>query len=137
VDKRPAGLARRLAALTYDWVLLAGPIAIYGFVVVVLRAGEAVEPNTLWFSAGLAAIPAAFFCWFWTHGGRTLGMIAWRIEIVTVTGAPLRWPRALGRCCAALLSLLPAGLGYLWSIWDREHASWHDRLSGTRLVRSA
>ena len=134
VDKRPAGLRRRLAAAAYDWVLLAGVIAIYGFAAVLLRGGVAVEPNTPWFSAGLVAIPAVFFGWFWTHGGQTLGMLAWRIEVVTVGGGPLRWRHALIRFFAAALSLLPAGLGFLWSIPDREHATWHDRLSGTRTV---
>lgn len=134
VDKVPAGMLRRLAALLYDSILLAGPIAIYAGSVVVLRSGAAVAPNTLWFSAGLAAIPALFFCWFWTHGGQTLGMVAWRLRLEAVDGEPLSWRRALVRYCAALVSLLPVGLGFLWALWDTERATWHDRLSGTRMM---
>ena len=136
VDKVPAGLLRRLAALTYDSVLLAGPIAVYAGVVVVLRSGAAVEPNTLWFSAGLCAIPALFFCWFWTHGGQTLGMVAWRLHLEAPDGGPPTWGRALLRFFAALLSLLPVGLGFLWALWDSEHATLHDRISGTRMYRT-
>jgi uncharacterized RDD family membrane protein YckC len=135
VDKVPAGLLRRLAALTYDSVLLAGPIALYAGIVVVLRSGTAVEPNTLWFSAGLVAIPALFFCWFWTHGGQTLGMVAWRLHLEAPDGGPPNWRRALLRFLAALLSLLPAGLGFIWALWDPERATWHDRISGTRMFR--
>ena len=97
VDKVPAGLLRRLAALTYDSVLLAGAIAIYAGIDVVLRSGTAVEPNTLWFSAGLGAIPALFFCWFWSHGGQTLGMVAWRVHLEAPDGRPPELPRALLR----------------------------------------
>jgi hypothetical protein len=32
-----------------------------------------------------------------------------------------------------LLSVLPLGLGVMWSIFDEDHLSWHDRLSGTYL----
>ena len=35
---------------------------------------------------------------------------------------------------AAWLSLLALGLGYLWVWIDPQGLSWHDRLSGTRLV---
>ena len=35
------------------------------------------------------------------------------------------------RVGALALSMLPIGLGVLWAIFDDEHLSWHDRLSGT------
>jgi hypothetical protein len=37
---------------------------------------------------------------------------------------------------ALILSVLPAGLGLAWSIFDEEHLSWHDRLSRTYLRKS-
>ena len=135
VDKHPAGLLRRLAALTYDCVLLVGPIAVYGYLVVLLRSGVAVEPNSAWFSLGLLAVPGCFFGWFWTHGGQTLGMVAWRLRLTTVDGMPLDWRRALARYLLALVSLLVAGLGFIWAVFDRESATWHDRLTGTRMCR--
>jgi hypothetical protein len=30
-----------------------------------------------------------------------------------------------------LLSAVPAGLGLAWAIFDRDHLSWHDRLTRT------
>ena len=135
VDNVPAGLARRLAALAYDCVLLLALVAIYGGVIVTLRAGAAVAPNTAWFSLGLFAIPAVFFCWFWTHGGQTLGMLAWRLRVVTLNGRPPRISQAAARFAAAWLSLLAFGLGFLWALWDPQSATWHDRLSGTRMIR--
>ena len=43
------------------------------------------------------------------------------------------WP-AVTRRRAALVSLLALGLGFLWSLWDPERLTWHDRLSRTRIV---
>jgi hypothetical protein len=36
-----------------------------------------------------------------------------------------------GRLKAMLISVLPVGLGMLWSIFDEDQMSWHDRLSKT------
>jgi uncharacterized RDD family membrane protein YckC len=131
---RPARLPRRLAALVYDSLLLAALAMTYTLIVVALRGFRAVEPGTWWFPAGLIALSVAFFVWCWTRGGRTLGMQAWRLRIERADGGPVRWTDALLRCAAALLSLLPAGLGYWWALIDREHRAWHDRLSRTRIV---
>jgi hypothetical protein len=32
-----------------------------------------------------------------------------------------------------LISVIPAGLGMVWSIFDEDQMSWHDRLSKTYL----
>ncbi len=41
---------------------------------------------------------------------------------------------ASGRFIVAIISWLPAGLGFWWQLWDRDKLTWHDRVSGTRLV---
>lgn len=81
----------------------------------------------------LAAI-AAFFIGFWTRAERTLGMQAWRLRIRQPDGRPITPRQASIRLGMALVSAACGGLGY-WSIlWDREKRSWHDRVSGTRVV---
>jgi uncharacterized RDD family membrane protein YckC len=129
-----AGILRRLAAIGYDSLLLAGVLSLYTGAVLALRGGRAVEPNTAWYSLSLLIVVFCFFGWFWTHGGQTLGMAAWRIRLATVDGSRLRWRHALVRYLAAWLSLLPAGLGFLWSCVDGERRAWHDIVSGTVLV---
>jgi uncharacterized RDD family membrane protein YckC len=74
-----------------------------------------------------------FFIWFWTHGGQTLGMRAWRLKVVGVDGGPIGWRAAVVRCFGAILSWSALGLGYLWILVDREKLAWHDRMSATRL----
>jgi uncharacterized RDD family membrane protein YckC len=41
------------------------------------------------------------------------------------------WAQRCGRLGALLLSVLPVGLGIALAIFDDDHLSWHDRLSGT------
>lgn len=131
----PAGLARRLAALVYDALLLAGVLLIFTVVIWVARGGREVPPGTLWFQAALVGVAGVFLAWFWTHGGQTVGMLAWKLRVVRRDGAPLGWPDAGLRFAAALISLAPFGLGYLWALVDRGGCTLHDRLSRTRVVR--
>ena len=130
----PAGLVRRLAALAYDLLLLAGLVFIFTLIVLFARGGREIPPGTWWFELCLLAVSAFFFIGFWTHGGQTLGMRAWRLRLVTRGGERVGTRRALGRFLAAFLSALPAGLGFWWALVDEERACWHDRWTGTRML---
>lgn len=133
-ERRPVSLIRRLAALTYDWVLLIGVFFGATLVVLAFRAGQAVQPHHLGYSAYLIGTGAVFFSWFWTHGGQTLGMRAWKIRLITVDGGPVTWRQAILRCGWALAGAAPFGLGYLWPLVDPERRSLHDIASNTRVV---
>jgi uncharacterized RDD family membrane protein YckC len=143
-DLPPASLARRLAAMTYDALLLVG-LLVLASALVTLPIGLFLGPEAAdalfrsaafrWpFFAYCVLVVAGFHLWFWTHGGQTLGMKSWRIRVVRADGTALRLIDALRRWLAALLSWLPLGLGFLWSLVDSGRLAWHDRLSGTRLV---
>ena len=87
-------LLRRLAALTYD-ILLVLPlimacVALVMGIRTLLGLGPA-DDGTVQLDANLVRLLAllttmAFFCWFWLKNGQTLGMQAWRIKLVTMTG---------------------------------------------------
>jgi uncharacterized RDD family membrane protein YckC len=128
------GLARRLAALAYDLLLLAAVLFVFTLLVLFARGGRAIVPGTWWFELSLIGISAVFFVWFWTHGGQTLGMRAWRLRVVGPAGRPVGLKRAFGRFFAAVISALPAGLGFWWGLLDRDGRCWHDRWSGTHLI---
>ena len=74
-----------------------------------------------------------FYSYFWRLRGQTLGMQAWRIQLIDCEAEEISLGQALLRCAAAVLSLAPVGLGYLWCLFDKERLTWHDRLTGTRL----
>ena len=130
-------LPRHLAAMAYDGLLLCAVLMLAAIPPVMLAGGAAALQISPWhplFSLYLLVVAFLFFGWFWTHGGQTLGMRAWRLRLTDQAGRPVGWRRAGLRFAAAWLSLLPVGLGFLWALLDREGLSWHDRLSGTRLL---
>jgi len=129
------GLLRRLAAITYDGMLLIALLFIAAASTLPFTGGEAVKPHTPWFTLYLLGISYLFFAWFWAHGGQTLGMRAWRIQVIGLDATALTGWQTLIRFLGALLSWLPfLGFGYLWSLFDRNGLAWHDRLSATQLV---
>lgn len=133
--KRPASLPHRLAAMAYDWLLLASLLFAVTLVLVVLRGGSAVEPGTWWYSALLIVVAFLFYGWCWTHGGQTLGLRAWQLRVVAADGAPLSWLDAARRFAASATLLVPPALGLVWSLLDSDGRCWHDRLSRTRIDR--
>ena len=135
-DETSAPLARRLAALLYDALLLLGLIFVFTLLLIFARGGRAIEAGTFWYDASLVAVAFAFCGLSWTRGGQTVGMKAWRIRVVALDASSLDWRRTALRFFASWLSLLPLGLGYWWALVDRERCSWHDRLSGTRVLRA-
>jgi uncharacterized RDD family membrane protein YckC len=107
----------------------------FTLVVLAVRMGAAVPPEAWWFPLCLLAIAAAFFGGFWARGGQTVGMRTWRIRVVREDGTALTLPRALARFAAGIVALAPAGLGLWWSVLDPAKRGWHDRWTGTRVVR--
>ncbi|WP_405222433.1 RDD family protein [Lentisalinibacter sediminis] len=132
----PVGLLLRLAAMLYDGLLVLALVFLGTLPLVVLNAGEAIPAHTAWYRLWLLAIVGGYFVFFWTRGAETLGMKSWRIMVVSRDGGPVTVRRAMLRAVTAVLSWLPCGAGFLWSLVDREGLAWHDRISGTKLVRS-
>lgn len=127
-------LMRRLAAMFYDSLLLTGLLFVASVPFTVLNGGAIADGN-LGFRLYLLTIIFIYLGWQWTHGGQTLGMKAWHLQAVSHNHTPLDWRLAGLRFLAALLSTAAAGLGYIWLLIDRDRLAWHDRLSGTRLIK--
>lgn len=129
----PAGLLRRLGAALYDGLLMLSLLFFATFPLLLLTRGQAIESSNWLYRAYLLLVAFAYFAWPWTHGGQTLGMRSWRIRVCRLDGGGITWLQALGRFTAALLSWLPLGAGFLWSLADADRRTWHDLLSKTRL----
>lgn len=102
-------------------------------IVLPLNGGQAFSRDQLYYPVYLLAVGFLFFGWFWTHGGQTPGMRAWKIKVLSFDRQVLTWKRALARFCAALLSWGICGLGFLWIVFSREKRAWHDSLSQTEV----
>jgi len=131
----PAGLLRRLAALLYDSLLLLAIWFIAMAILLPFTGGEAIPANNPLVSTYLLSISFFFYGWFWRHGGQTLGMRAWRLQLRNLRPGPVTWVQVLLRFMVALPAGLLSGLGYLWMLVDKQKLTWHDRYSETCIVQ--
>ena len=127
----PAGLFRRLAAMVYDSLLVAAILITTITLMVVLTNTPVAGPNVI----GLLLLESfAFFAYFWIFRGQTLGMLAWRLSIVTGSGYQMTFAQALLRYFGALLSFAVIGLGYIWILVDAQKRGWPDLISDSRVL---
>lgn len=134
ITAQAAGLFRRLAALCYDSLLLLALWFIATALLLPFTGGEAVPPNTPVLSAYLLFISLFFYGWFWRHGGQTLGMRAWKLQLRNLRPGPVSWWQVLLRVLVAIPSAALLGAGYLWLLVDKRKLTWHDRYSETCIV---
>ncbi|MBW4050235.1 MAG: RDD family protein [Proteobacteria bacterium] len=78
---------------------------------------------------------AAYGALMWKFKGTTVGGIICDLKVVRIGGGPLDWSTAIIRALGCFLSLVVAGLGFIWIAVDREHQAWHDKIAGTLVVR--
>lgn len=147
-DFPAAGLTRRFAAIFYDALLC---IALSMVVTLIYqqailrsiygseRLKELAESGALNHDPILSTLLLfclfGFFAKFWTHNGQTLGMQVWGIRVQNADGSAIDLWQALLRFMIAIFSWLFAGLGFFWSLWDKQKRSWHDIYSGTCIVQ--
>ncbi len=146
-DFPAAGLGRRLAAIFYDALLCVALLMVTTFLYKLIWmafVGEA-KLRQLSESGALDGDPLlstilffalfAFFAKFWTHAGQTLGMQVWGIRVQNADGSGISLWQALLRFVVAIGSWLCMGLGFFWSLFDKQKRSWHDMYSDTQVVR--
>jgi len=124
---------RRLAALVYDVIAVTAVVYFAAFIPVLAAGGNALAPGNPLFALYLLLVIFAYFAISWRRG-RTLGMQAWKIEIIDKDGARPNARAVVLRFLAAGIALALGGLGYLVALLDRQRRTWPDRWSGTRLV---
>lgn len=130
----PAPLWRRLAAAIYDGLLVLALWMVVALIDAWIRKALGVPYDSRAIRALLLLAGLGFFGWFWTHGGQTLGMRAWRLQVRHPDGQPLSWPTAAWRYATAWLAWLPLGLGVLWCLVDPRRRAWNDIASDTEIV---
>ncbi len=82
-------------------------------------------------AVALAAIAVLYQAVFFTLARATPGMKYARVELRTFAGQKPARARRCVRMAALLLSVLPAGLGILWALFDDQRLCWHDHISRT------
>ncbi|PCJ47345.1 MAG: hypothetical protein COA74_08500 [Gammaproteobacteria bacterium] len=133
----PAGFIRRLAALTYDSLVITALLflstGLVMLVVVVFMDETAITEqnilveNPLYF-IWLMLTWFYYYDWCWRRGGQTLGMKAWRLQLVALDGGIISHKNALIRFASGLLGL--ANLTVLLHV----SRGWHDILSHSNVM---
>jgi uncharacterized RDD family membrane protein YckC len=143
--RSPAGLARRLAASTYEGLLLGALLVLVGFALLAL-VGPPVEPDAMrardlagpskplylmspaarHLSAIVIFASCGAYCGLlWSGGRRSLPMKTWRLALSTTAGQPVGVPAAMLRYLACwagpalaiggYVAVHPAGYGR-WAV---------------------
>lgn len=120
------GFLRRLAIVAYDVLLLIA--VLFLATALLLPFGNTLIQEKTFYRLYLLIVSFIFYGWFWTHGGQTLGLRAWKARVLTFEQQPITWLQAFMRFVTALAS---CGLSLLWIPLDRHRRSWHDYLSKT------
>lgn len=124
-DGSPPGALLRLAAMTYEAVLLFGVAFVTGYAVLALAGWSyPLHPHQRWLlQAALLVAVGVYFVYCWVRAGQTLAMKSWRLRLVDRDGRLLRPGRAVLRYLLAwtlfapgLLFIAATGAGGLSSL---------------------
>ncbi|MBT1444420.1 RDD family protein [Shewanella sp. JM162201] len=143
-----AGFFRRLGAMVYDIMLaaavwiLAGIVSFVVFAVLVNsgiidRGGhehviDVLNSNELYRNLNFAWIlfcVASFYVLFWSRGGQTLGMRAWRLKVQHPNGQNLSLLAASARLVWSLF-----GLGNLFILINPDKLALQDKMTRSEVV---
>jgi uncharacterized RDD family membrane protein YckC len=81
--------------------------------------------------AGMTGLYQLYFAGI---SGQTPGMRLVGIRLISVKGRAPGPGRGMLRLLALAPSVLLAGLGWVWALFDREHRALHDHLAGTYVI---
>ena len=136
----PAGLVARVTAVAIDLALLAAvDVAVVYFTMQICGLTQA-DVQMLPLGPLLAFLVlqnGGYFVAF-TAGGQTMGKMATGIKVVAAeTDESLDVGRSALRTLVWAALAVPAGLGFVSALFNRDHRGIHDRCAGTRVVRAA
>jgi uncharacterized RDD family membrane protein YckC len=80
-----------------------------------------------------AIVYLQYFTLFTIFGGTTPGMMIRGLQVVSFSGEEPTPRQMLWRSAGYVLSAGTLFLGFLWSMWDEDQLTWHDRISHTYL----
>lgn len=88
------------------------------------------------FQIYLFLVIGLYFAGSWRRQGQTLAMKTWSLRLVGANGARITLRQAMLRYAYAWPCLALGGVGILYAPFDRDRQFLHDRLAGTKIVRS-
>ncbi|MEM9101554.1 MAG: RDD family protein [Pseudomonadota bacterium] len=132
----PAAIWKRFAALLYDAFLVAALLFLataLGMLVAYFWGMDLEHSNPLTevyaFKVYIMLVWFGYFHWSWYKRGQTLGMIAWKIRLVSLDGNRITVQQSALRFVFSLL-----GMMHLSGLFSPSKASLHDLLSKTQMI---
>ncbi len=153
-------LLKRLLVAIYDGLLILATIFFATALTLPFTKGEVAEGNKIYMTIYLLTVIYLFLGWFWTHGGQTLGMRAWKQRLVQIDNdQAVTWKQSFIRFITALpawllfiiglilsikteiaesITNIPgwvfAVTGFFWVLFNNQNNNWRDKLSGTKII---
>lgn len=125
---RPAGFWIRVVAYLIDAVILA---VINTVINLILRDSATTAGSIINF-----LIDLAYFSYFWSQRGQTLGMMVLSLRVIRTDGSQLTAGRAIGRYFALVLSFLIIFIGVILVAFDPRKQGLHDKIADTLVVHA-
>jgi len=126
----PTGAATVISAATLPragfWIRVAA-----SFIDVVLVA---MASAFIHIGPGFMLLFVGYIIVMWATKGTTVGGIICGLKVVRLDDRPIDWSIAIIRALGGFLSLVVAGLGFMWVAFDDDRQSWHDKIAGTTIV---
>jgi len=134
----PTSLWKRFVTFIYDSLIAIALLMAATALSLVITGGVPIFPEDglkfHLFQIYLGLVIISYFVFFWSYGGQTVGMRAWKVRLIDITThKPPRFKIALLRCILALSNLVLGGIGFLPALWREDKATVYDLLTKTRL----
>jgi len=122
---------RRLGSITYDLLLVFSFVFFMAGIVILINQKEPITNNLFFY---LLTLPVIYFYFSvsWVKGKQTLGMRAWKFEIIQKDGENITYKQSLIRLILALTSL--TGFGFIFQFFNKYKVPLHDYYSKTYLT---
>jgi uncharacterized RDD family membrane protein YckC len=138
---RYGGFWRRFWACMLDGIVLGFvSMLVYGAGIVIVRflSPEIEDPFKTLLVPQIVAntlIKAFYFIYFHALTGQTVGKLAFGLKVVRRDGSTIGFGRSTVRYFGSFISMLFAGLGFIWIAFDGRKQGWHDKMAGSFVTR--
>jgi uncharacterized RDD family membrane protein YckC len=136
---RYAGFWIRFVAMIIDSIVL--DIVQYAILIPLGLASFGASAERSPESSGLVllfvlALNIGYYVVFWALYGATPGKMALGLKVVRPDGGELSLGQSIGRYFGYMVSSIILGFGFFMAGWDDENRALHDRMCGTRVIRT-
>ena len=125
------GFFPRFVAYIIDAIIVGVVVTIVSAVFGVLGDAGAAIGQLVGFVVGIA-----YYIYFWSSTGQTLGKKVMGLKIVTTDGGKLSMGGAFIRLVGYVISSVVLELGFIWILFDKDKQGWHDKIAKTYVVKA-